>query len=200
MTSADEIREASLKDMKVKVVKGKPRKPHRGVKVSTPGSAGAGSVLRRTRSAKVFGKTHVRAEESLDDNRGGKRAANSPMNDEIRKVFFGLRSGSFNSNLKFSIGHSVDCIPVAKSYGLKTSLDHSGMGDVGNTSSGLASSENGIASAKTCIMIDKGIVVSRNSSKHTNMEDVVSIGAGQASYNTSCFRTMYDINKVTIYF
>ncbi|GKB44261.1 60S ribosomal protein L27-like protein, partial [Tanacetum coccineum] len=108
MTSVDEIREASLKDTKVKVVKGKPRKPHRGVKVSTPGSAGAGSILRHTRSAKVSGKSRVRAEESLDDNRGGKRAANSPMNDEISKVLSGLRSGSFNSNLKFSMGHSVD--------------------------------------------------------------------------------------------
>ncbi|GKF16057.1 hypothetical protein Tco_0057519, partial [Tanacetum coccineum] len=108
MTSADEIREASLKDTKVKVVKGKPRKPHRGVKVSTPGSAGAGSILRRTRSAKVSGKARVRAEESLDDNRGGKRAANSPMNDEISKVLSVLRSGSFNSNLKFSMDYSID--------------------------------------------------------------------------------------------
>ncbi|GJW75105.1 hypothetical protein Tco_0134475 [Tanacetum coccineum] len=219
MTSADEIREASLKDTKVKVVKGKPCKPHRGVKVCTPGSAGAGSVLRRTRFAKVSGKARVRAEESLDDNRGGKRAANSPMNDEISKVLSGLRSGSFNSNLKFSMGHYVDvsnpvcslnheidanvdcnvndgsfinsplensvlneqCSPVAKSCGPKTSLDHSGMGDVGNTSSGLASSEDGIASAKTGIVIDKGIAGSGNSSEHTNMEDVVSIGAGQAS-------------------
>ncbi|GKB51610.1 hypothetical protein Tco_0902363 [Tanacetum coccineum] len=188
MTSADEIREASLKDTKVKVVKGKPRKPHRGVKVSTPGSAGAGSILRCTHSAKVFGKTRVRAEESLDDNRGGKHAANSPMNDEVSKVLSGLRSGPFNSNLKFFIGHFVDlsnhvcsmnheidanvdcnindgsfinsplensvlnkqCSPVAKSCGLKTSLDHSSIG-------------------------------SRNSFEHTNMEDVVSIDAGQAS-------------------
>ncbi|GKD10360.1 60S ribosomal protein L27-like protein, partial [Tanacetum coccineum] len=163
----------------------KPRKPHRSVKVSTPRSAGAGSVLRHTRSAKVSGKARVRAEESLDDNRGGKRA----------EVLSGLRSGSFNSNLKFSMGYSIDvrnpvcllnheidanvdcnvndgsfinsplensvsneqCSPAAKSCGPKTSLDHSGMGDVGNTSSGLVSSEDGIASAKTGIVIDKGI-------------------------------------------
>ncbi|GKD76287.1 hypothetical protein Tco_1334569, partial [Tanacetum coccineum] len=43
------------------------------------------------------------------------------------------------------------------------------------------SSEDGIASAKTGIVIDMGIAGSGNSSKHTNMEDVVSIGAGQAS-------------------
>ncbi|GKG35462.1 hypothetical protein Tco_0440616, partial [Tanacetum coccineum] len=38
----------------------------------------------------------------------------------------------------------------------------------GNTSSGLASSEDGIASAKTGIVIDKGIVSSGNSSEHTS--------------------------------
>nr|GFC88920.1 RNA-directed DNA polymerase, eukaryota, reverse transcriptase zinc-binding domain protein [Tanacetum cinerariifolium] len=79
-----------------------------GIKVSTPDSAGAGSVLRRLRSAKVFGKARGRADESLGDNRGGKRAAKSSMNDEVSKVLSGLRFGSLDSNLKFSMGHSVD--------------------------------------------------------------------------------------------
>ncbi|GKG23028.1 hypothetical protein Tco_0388331, partial [Tanacetum coccineum] len=56
MTSAEEICNASFNDTKVKVMKVKHRKPHRGVKISTPGSAGAGSLLRHLRSAKVAGK------------------------------------------------------------------------------------------------------------------------------------------------
>ncbi|GJV29410.1 hypothetical protein Tco_1385858 [Tanacetum coccineum] len=66
MTSSDEIRDASLNDTKVKVMKGRHRKPLKGVKtkVSTPGSAGAGSVLRRLRTSKVAGKARDRAEVS----------------------------------------------------------------------------------------------------------------------------------------
>nr|GFB23514.1 hypothetical protein [Tanacetum cinerariifolium] len=50
MTSADDIRDASLKETKVMVVKGKLCKPFRGIKVSTSGSASAGSILRRLSS------------------------------------------------------------------------------------------------------------------------------------------------------
>nr|GEX55003.1 hypothetical protein [Tanacetum cinerariifolium] len=64
MTSADDIRDASLKETKVKVVMGKLRKPSRGIKISTPGSAGAGSILRRVRSAKVSGRARERVDRS----------------------------------------------------------------------------------------------------------------------------------------
>nr|GFB74813.1 RNA-directed DNA polymerase, eukaryota, reverse transcriptase zinc-binding domain protein [Tanacetum cinerariifolium] len=43
MTPAEDLCSTSFNDTKVKVMKGKNRKAHRGIKVSTPGSAGAGS-------------------------------------------------------------------------------------------------------------------------------------------------------------
>ncbi|GKA60071.1 hypothetical protein Tco_0759384 [Tanacetum coccineum] len=107
MTSAEEICEASLKDTKVKVIKGKSRKPHRGIKVSTPSSTGAGSVLRRTRSAKVSGKARGRAEESLVDNRGCKRNSTT-LNPKINKVLSDIGSGS----LMFSMGSSGNSVFV----------------------------------------------------------------------------------------
>ncbi|GKG28613.1 hypothetical protein Tco_0415978, partial [Tanacetum coccineum] len=59
MTSSDDVRLEPLNDTKVEVVKGKLRKPHRSgrIKVSTPVSsfAGAGSMLKRLRSAKISG-------------------------------------------------------------------------------------------------------------------------------------------------
>nr|GEU29917.1 hypothetical protein [Tanacetum cinerariifolium] len=178
MTSTDNIVHSSLNGNNDKAVKFKNRKPHKGIKVSTPGSAGAGSVLRR-------------ADEYLGDNRGGKCAAMSSMNDDISKVLSDLRSGSFDSNLKFSMGYSVDpirkfclneqCSLVAKSCGPMTSPDHTGMGDVGNTSCGLASSKDGIIIAETGIVCDKEIVGFGTGSEHTNMEDVVSISVGQTS-------------------
>ncbi|GKG51045.1 hypothetical protein Tco_0539169, partial [Tanacetum coccineum] len=64
MTSAEEICNASFNDTKVKVVKGKHRKPFRGVKISTPGSAGAGSILKRLCSAKVSGRARDRVDGS----------------------------------------------------------------------------------------------------------------------------------------
>ncbi|GKG10478.1 hypothetical protein Tco_0341878 [Tanacetum coccineum] len=64
MTSADDICNASFNDTKVKVMKVKHRKPYRGVKISTPGSASAGSILRHLKSAKVAGKARDRAEVS----------------------------------------------------------------------------------------------------------------------------------------
>nr|GEY72256.1 hypothetical protein [Tanacetum cinerariifolium] len=87
MTSADNIVHSSLNGNNDKAVKFKNRKPHRGIKVSTPGSAGAGSVLRRLRFAKVSRKARGRVDESLGDNRGGKRAAKSFMNDDIIILF-----------------------------------------------------------------------------------------------------------------
>ncbi|GKF35813.1 hypothetical protein Tco_0112571, partial [Tanacetum coccineum] len=178
MTSVEEICEASLKDTKVKVVKGKHRKPHRGIRVSTPGSAGAGSILRRLRLAKASGKAQDRAEDSPGDNRGGKHVVSTPMNDELSKVLSNARSGLLNNNLKFALGCSNDNTsvcglnneyavnelcnygsfinspldnvalnglnsPVAESCGLKTSHDHTSMGDVGNTGVGNASSKDG---------------------------------------------------------
>ncbi|GKG39694.1 hypothetical protein Tco_0463839, partial [Tanacetum coccineum] len=91
-------------------MKGSNRKVHRGVKikVSTPGSAGAGSVLRRLRTSKVAGKARDRAEGSPGDNRGGMCAVSTPMNDEINRVLSNVRYGMLNSNLKFSMGSSDD--------------------------------------------------------------------------------------------
>ncbi|GKE96148.1 hypothetical protein Tco_1581003 [Tanacetum coccineum] len=74
-------------NLNVRVVKGKHRKPQRGIRVSTPGSAGARSVLRRLHSAKASGKARDRPEDSPGDNRGGKRVVSTPMNDEINRVF-----------------------------------------------------------------------------------------------------------------
>ncbi|GJU33654.1 hypothetical protein Tco_1182008 [Tanacetum coccineum] len=210
MTSSEEIRDASLNVTKVKVMKGTHRKPYRGskIKVSTPGSAGASSVLRRLRSAKVAGKAHGRADGYPSDNRGGKRVVFTPMNDEISKVLSDVKSGVLNSNLKISLGCSndnssvcalnnevdvndlsndgsfikspldsgmnVESSPVAKSCGLKTSPDHTSMGDVGNASCGFASSKDGIAIAETKILSDKEMAGSGNNTEHTSMEDVVS--------------------------
>ncbi|GKD14110.1 hypothetical protein Tco_1198517, partial [Tanacetum coccineum] len=181
MTSADEFINTSFNDTIVKIVKGKPRKPHRGIKVSTPGSAGAGSVLRRVRSAKVSGKARGRVDESLVDNRGGKRSSSTPVVDEVNRVLSDIQDG----NIKFDVGSSTNVnvsvnkasdvsdlsndgsfikrplvnsslndlgSPVAKSCGLKTSHDHTSMGDVGNTGVGIASSKDGIAIAKTGIL------------------------------------------------
>nr|GEZ77206.1 hypothetical protein [Tanacetum cinerariifolium] len=61
MTSAEDLCSTSFDDTKVKVMKGKHRKAHRSIKISTPGSARAGSVLRRLRSDKIAGKARVRA-------------------------------------------------------------------------------------------------------------------------------------------
>nr|GFC62327.1 hypothetical protein [Tanacetum cinerariifolium] len=104
VTSAEDLCAASFNDTKVKVMKVKHRKPHRGIKVSTPGSAGAGSVIRCLRSAKSSGKARDRSEDSLRDNRGGKRVVSTPMDDEINKVLSNVRSGMLNTNLNFSLG------------------------------------------------------------------------------------------------
>nr|GFD16801.1 hypothetical protein [Tanacetum cinerariifolium] len=85
MTSAEDLCSASFDDTKVKVMKVKHRKAHRSIKVSTPGSARAGSILRRLRSDKIAGKARVRAEGSPRDDRGGKRVVSSPLNPEINK-------------------------------------------------------------------------------------------------------------------
>ncbi|GJU17470.1 putative ribonuclease H-like domain-containing protein [Tanacetum coccineum] len=113
MTSSDDVRLELMNDTKVEVVKGKLRKPHRGgrIKVSTPGSssAGAGSMLKKLRSAKISGKARVRVDSSPLDNRGGKRVVASPENDVIKKVLSDVRSGAIN-NLKFDVGSSIDNI------------------------------------------------------------------------------------------
>nr|GEZ94098.1 hypothetical protein [Tanacetum cinerariifolium] len=160
ITSADNIVHSSLNGNNDKAVKFKNHKPHRGIKVSTPGSAGAGSVLRQLRSAKVSRKARGRADESPGDNRGD---ANIDSNEN---------DGSF---IKSPLGNFVlnkQCSPVAKSCGPMTSPDHTGMGDVGNTSCGLASSKDGITIAETGIVCDREIAGSGTGSEDTNMEDV----------------------------
>nr|GEV68452.1 hypothetical protein [Tanacetum cinerariifolium] len=64
VTSTEDLCVASFNDTKVKVMKVKHHKPLRGVKVSTPGSTGVGSVLRRLHSAKSIGKARDRNEDS----------------------------------------------------------------------------------------------------------------------------------------
>nr|GEW69093.1 hypothetical protein [Tanacetum cinerariifolium] len=89
MTSAEEIRDASLNVTKVKVMKGLHRKPYRGskFKISTLGSvsAGAGSLLKRLRSSKVSSKARDHNETSPIDNKGGKRAENALVDNSINK-------------------------------------------------------------------------------------------------------------------
>ncbi|GJX75385.1 putative reverse transcriptase domain-containing protein [Tanacetum coccineum] len=208
MTSADELCSASLNDTKV---------AHRGIKVSTPGSAGAGSVLRRLISAKVAAKARDRAEGSPRDDRSGKRVVSTPMNPEIDKVLSDFKSGSLNNNIKFAMGCSNDdsiaacslnevdsndlCkgndgsfinLPldsnhniglqnslVAKSCGLKTSHEHTSMGDVVNTGVGIACSKDGMAIAKTCILNEKGMAGSRTWLEHSSMEGVVNTRVAQ---------------------
>nr|GFA72694.1 hypothetical protein [Tanacetum cinerariifolium] len=114
---------------------------------------------------KVTRKARGRADDSPGDNRSGKRAAISPRNDEIGKLLHGL------SPLENSVLNE-HCSPVVKSCGPKTSLDHTGMGDVGNTSCGLASLKDGIASAETGNVCDRDIAGSGTGSEHTNMDDV----------------------------
>ncbi|GJW24413.1 RNA-directed DNA polymerase, eukaryota, reverse transcriptase zinc-binding domain protein, partial [Tanacetum coccineum] len=218
---SEELCEASLNDSKVKVKKGSHRKAHRGVKIkiSTPGSTGVGFVLRRLRTSKVAGKARDRAEGSPMDIRGGKRVS-TPMNSEINEVLTDLSSGKLNSNLKFSLGCSINDVtsvcslnneavannvsngndgsfikvpldtspcsdrqnsPVAKSCGLKTSLDNTGMGDVGSTMCGLTSSKDGKAIAETGIMNEKGMADPSVGSNLASIEDVVSTGIGSPS-------------------
>nr|GEW54287.1 hypothetical protein [Tanacetum cinerariifolium] len=210
MTSADDIRDASLKETKVKVVMGKLRKPSRGIKISTPGSAGAGSILRRVRSAKVSGRARERLDRSPVDFRGGKRASAAPANDEISQVLSNIKAGNI-SHLKFDMGSSSNISdslnkfdvmnksinendgsfikvplekfsrneqgsPVAKCCGFKTSLDHYGMDDDGNTRSGLSSLKDGIAITETGNLDGLGMAGSGISNEHTSMEDVVNTG------------------------
>nr|GEZ41223.1 RNA-directed DNA polymerase, eukaryota, reverse transcriptase zinc-binding domain protein [Tanacetum cinerariifolium] len=143
-----------------------------GVKVSTPGSAGAGSVLRRLRSAKSFGKAQDRNEDSLGDNRGGKHVVSTSTNNEINKV----NDGSFINSPLDNFGLNDLGSPVAKSCGLQTSFDHTGMGDVGNTVCSPTSSKGGIASAKTGNVNDRDMAGSGALNEHTSMEDVVNTG------------------------
>ncbi|GKC45042.1 hypothetical protein Tco_1062764 [Tanacetum coccineum] len=111
MTSSDDVHLVSSNIFRAKAVKGKLHKPRRGstIKVSTPGSnsAGAGSLLKRLRSAKVSGKARDRAESSPLDDRGGKRVVSNPENDVIKKVLSDVNSGSIDC-LKFDIGSTDD--------------------------------------------------------------------------------------------
>ncbi|GKC53038.1 zinc knuckle CX2CX4HX4C containing protein, partial [Tanacetum coccineum] len=108
MTSAEEICEASLKDTKVNgLLKCNVSVCLMGIKANTLVHTGAGSVLRRTRSAKVSGKARGRAEESLVDNRGCKRNSTT-LNPKINKVLSDIGSGS----LMFSMGSSGNSVFV----------------------------------------------------------------------------------------
>ncbi|GJZ35720.1 hypothetical protein Tco_0581537 [Tanacetum coccineum] len=187
MSSIDDFRDASLKETKVRVVKGKHRKPQRGIRVSTPGSAGAGSVLRRFHSAKASGKAKDRHEDSPGDNRCNLKFSMgcsddntfvSGLNNEndVNEV---SNNGSFiNSPLDNFALNDLGC-HVAKSCGLKTSHDHTSMGDVGNIGVGIASSKDGIAIVETGINRDRDKAGSRTSCEHFGMEGVVNTGVAQ---------------------
>ncbi|GJW44989.1 hypothetical protein Tco_0073788 [Tanacetum coccineum] len=95
---------ASFNETKVEVVKGKPRKPHRGIKVFTPGSAGAGSMLRCLRSAKVSSKARDRVDGSPVDNTSGKRSSSTPVIDEVTRVLSDIKTGT----IKFDVGSSIN--------------------------------------------------------------------------------------------
>ncbi|GJV32772.1 hypothetical protein Tco_1393172 [Tanacetum coccineum] len=112
MTSSEDVCFDVVKDTKVKVMKSKVHKPHKGkrIKVSTLGSssAGAGSMLKKLRSFKISGKARDRAESSPSDNKGGKRVVSSSENDVIHKVLSDVRPGSLtNDNI-------VACFPLNK--------------------------------------------------------------------------------------
>ncbi|GKF91670.1 hypothetical protein Tco_0275371 [Tanacetum coccineum] len=133
MTSADELCSTSLNDTKVKVIKGKHRKAHRGIKVSTPGSAGVGSILRRLRCAKVAGKARDRAEGFPHDDRGGCSNDDSIVACSLNEVDSeDLCKGNDGSFINLPLDSSPDIglqnSPVAKSCGLKTSHEHTSMG------------------------------------------------------------------------
>ncbi|GKC09511.1 RNA-directed DNA polymerase, eukaryota, reverse transcriptase zinc-binding domain protein [Tanacetum coccineum] len=95
MTSAEEMYNALFNKTKVEVVKGKPLKPRRGIKVSTLGFAGAGLMLRRLRSVKVSGKAHDRV---------GKRSSYTPVIDEVTHVLSDIKTGT----IKFDVGSSIN--------------------------------------------------------------------------------------------
>nr|GEZ34524.1 hypothetical protein [Tanacetum cinerariifolium] len=182
VTSAEDLCDASFNDTKFKVMKVKHHKPLRGGKVSTPGSAVAGSVLRHLRSAKSSGKARDRNEDSPGDNRDGKRVVSTPMDDEINKVLSNVRSGMLNNNLKFSLGCHDSDIPVcAINNASDTSSDHTGMGDVSNTVCGHNSPKGGIAGAKTSNVNDRDMAGSGTLNEHTSMEDVVNTGCVRSS-------------------
>nr|GFA01220.1 hypothetical protein [Tanacetum cinerariifolium] len=128
VTSAKDLCAASFNDTKVKVMKVKHCKPHRGIKVSTPGSTDAGSILRRLRSAKFSGKARDRSEDSPRDNRGGKRMVSAPMDDEINKG--GIA------------GAKTDIVNDRDMAGSRTLNEHTRMEDVVNTGGVCSSSQD----------------------------------------------------------
>ncbi|GJS75796.1 putative reverse transcriptase domain-containing protein [Tanacetum coccineum] len=186
MTSAEEICNASFNDTKVKVVKGKHRKPFRGIKISTSGFTGAGMILRRLRSAKVSGKARDRVEGSSVDSGGGKRVSSSLLNNEINKVEANnVSNGNDGSFIKAPLNPSpcsdMENSHVAKSCGLKTSLDSTSMGDVGSIMCGLSSSKDGITIAQTGFLNENGMAGPSFMSNLASMDDVVSAGIGSHS-------------------
>ncbi|GJZ01168.1 RNA-directed DNA polymerase, eukaryota, reverse transcriptase zinc-binding domain protein, partial [Tanacetum coccineum] len=134
MTSSDDVRLVSPSVIRAKAGRGKLHKPRRGntIKVSTPSSssAGAGSMLKKLRSAKILGKARDRAESFPSDIRGGKKVIHSAENDVIRKVLSDVRAGSINS-FKFDMGSSDDCnvsVSLNKdndNFGLSSTIDGS---------------------------------------------------------------------------
>nr|GEX64048.1 hypothetical protein [Tanacetum cinerariifolium] len=181
--SAEDLCAASFNDTKIKVMKVKHSKPHRGVKISTPGSAGAGSVLRRLRSAKTSKKARDRNEDSLGDNRGGKRVGSTPMDDENNKVLSNVRSSMLNSNLKFYLGRASVCALNNVSdvnelsndgFFIKSPLDNSGLNDLGCLVAKSCSLQTSFD--HTGNVNDKDMAGSGTINEHTSMEDVVNTG------------------------
>ncbi|GJU37702.1 hypothetical protein Tco_1186056 [Tanacetum coccineum] len=186
MSSPGNIHVVSSGEFRAKNRRWRPRKSLKGVKikVSTPSSssASAGSMLKHLRSSNMAGKARVRAESSPIDNRGGKRAIKSLVNDEIVKVLDDLKSADVNVDCNINDGSFIKlpldkCLagnqsrPVAKSSGLRSSPVHTNMGDAGNVSCEQTGSLDGITRAKTGM--DDGMAGPSIGSEHTSMEDVV---------------------------
>ncbi|GJZ34149.1 putative reverse transcriptase domain-containing protein [Tanacetum coccineum] len=158
-------------------------------------SAGAGLILRLLRSTKVSGKARDRVEGSAVDSRGGKRVSSSPLNNEIKEVLADLNLVKLRLimlvmeimvRLLRPLLNPSPCSdrensPVAKSCGLKTSLDSTSMGDVGSIMCGLASSKDGITIAQTGFLNEKGMAGPSFMSNLASMDDVVSAGIGSHS-------------------
>nr|GFC24882.1 hypothetical protein [Tanacetum cinerariifolium] len=119
-------------------------------------------------------------------NNNLKFAMGCSINDNIDKCSLNvadykeLCNGNDGSFIKIQLDCApnigLESSPVAKSCGLKTSHEHTSIGDVGNTGVGIASSKDGIAIAETWILNEKGIAGFGTSNEHTSMKDVVNTG------------------------
>ncbi|GKD15901.1 hypothetical protein Tco_1205059, partial [Tanacetum coccineum] len=144
-----------------------------GKRVSTPMNNEINEVLTDLNSGKLNSNLKFSLVCSNNDGTSG-----CSLNNEV--VANNISNGNDGSFINVPLDN-IPCSdrqsnPVAKSYDLKTSLDNTGMGDVGNTMCGFTSSKDGIAIAETGIMNKKGMIGPSVGSKLASMEDVVNTG------------------------